>query len=91
MADKTSIESCLPEGWTHEYSRSYGLIINAVVDGRHLGSVTVSEDARGFDLGISIVRKRGQYAGRGWKVSLYKDAVRALQAALTLEPSGNAS
>lgn len=69
----------LPDGWTVEEPNSYGIVINAP-DGQ--GSVTVNEKMRGFSLGITAVRRKGNFDGRKWKVALYDAAVEALQAAL---------
>jgi len=69
----------LPEGWTVEEASSYGTVINAA-DGQ--GSVTVNEKMRGFSLGITSVRRKGNFDGRKWKVALYDAAVEALQAAI---------
>lgn len=70
----------LPEGWTLETSPSYGVIIQA--PGPDGGYVTVSESARNFTLGISIVRTRGDYNGRGWQDRMYAAAIAALKAAM---------
>jgi hypothetical protein len=54
-------------------------------EGAALGFVTVCERARSFELGISRVRADAddaQYAGRGWREHLYRDAIMALQEAL---------
>lgn len=68
-------EPTLPEGWTREEIRCYGVVIEWP---RH-GAVTVDEKARGFTLGMQPVRTRGDYSGRGWKERLYADAVKALR------------
>lgn len=81
------ISEILPAGWLHEEIRSYGVILTAVEAGRQQGSVTVNEAMRSFKLGVCPVRERGDYAGRGWKADLYRDAVKALQDALALRPS----
>lgn len=78
-----SIQSELPGEWTFEVCRTYGVIVTAVEGGRQQGSVTVDEDKRSFALGIALVRTRGAYSGRGWKASLYQDAVKSLQEALS--------
>lgn len=68
----------LPEGWTAECDPR-GVIITRFINGKCEGSVTVSEQTRGFLLGIQTVRERSEkYQGRGWKVALYKDAIDAL-------------
>lgn len=69
----------LPAGWTSEASESLGTVL-AAEDKR--GYVTVDERLRSFELGMCVVRKRGGYAGRNWKASLYRDAVAALDAAI---------
>lgn len=69
----------LPEGWTVEEPSSYGTVISAA-DGQ--GSVTVNERMRGFSLGVTAVRRKGNFDGRKWKVALYDAAVEALQAAI---------
>ncbi len=66
----------LPEGWTVDESNSYGTVISTA-DGQ--GSVTVSEKMHGFSLGITPVRRKGNFDGRKWKVALYEAAVEALQ------------
>lgn len=68
----------LPEGWTMGESRTYGTVITK--PGREGGYVTVDEGKRNFELGTVVVRRRGDYAGRGWRERLYADAVAALQA-----------
>lgn len=72
----------LPDGWRAS-SDSRGVVIEAFdSDGRSQGFVTVSEQVRGFVLGVSDVRTPpggSKYAGRGWKPQLYADAVAALQ------------
>lgn len=78
-----TVQSALPGEWTYEVCKTYGVVITAVEAGRQQGSVTVDEDKRSFELGIAPVRARGAYSGRGWKPSLYQDAVKALQAALS--------
>ena len=69
----------LPEGWTAEEPTSYGIVINAA-DG--MGSVTVSEKMHGFSLGVTPVRRKGNFDGRKWKVALYDAAVEALKATI---------
>lgn len=70
----------LPDGWTAEESKSYGVVIEAPgVDG---GCVTVDENARNFLLGLGVVRTKGSYSGRGWQDRLYTDAIDALKAAM---------
>lgn len=70
----------LPDGWTVEESRSYGVVIEAPgIDG---GSVTVDENARNFLLGVGVVRTKGNYSGRGWQDRLYADAIEALKTTL---------
>lgn len=73
----------LPKGW-RATSDSRGVVIDSFdEDGRMQGSVTVSEQVRGFALGIQSVHASSvstKYAGRGWREKLYADAVAALQA-----------
>lgn len=73
----------LPTGW-RATADSRGVVIDGCdTDGRMKGSVTVSEQARGFALGVQGVRApegTSKYVGRGWKQQLYADAVAALQA-----------
>lgn len=74
----------LPKGWKAT-SDSRGVVIDAYCEGRMMASVTVDEQARGFVLGVSGVRKSTEgckYVGRGWRQQLYNDAVAALQALL---------
>lgn len=67
----------LPPGWTAEIC-SFGILIEARnADGRIIGGMTVNEKTRGYAPGIAQVR-RGQidpYRGRGWRRSLYEDAI----------------
>lgn len=72
------MKKVLPEGWTMEESRAYGTVI--IKPGPDGGCVTVDEGKRNFELGMVVVRGRGEYAGRGWRERLYSDAVAALQA-----------
>lgn len=65
----------LPPGWTHYTSSSYGTVIEAP----GIGAVSVDETARNFALGMTTVRDRGAYSGRGWKEKLFTDAIAALQ------------
>lgn len=73
----------LPKGW-RATSDSRGVVIDSFDDdGRMQGSVTVSEQVRGYALGIQSVRASNgpsKYTGRGWKQKLYADAVAALHA-----------
>ncbi len=79
-ADLMGLPIKLPDGWTAEDTGTYGVIICAMQeDGYGKGYVTVDERLRGFELGMAVVRKRGDYAGRGWKAALYSDAVALLQ------------
>ncbi len=75
----------LPQGW-RATSDPRGVVIDACdAEGRMQFSVTVSEQARGFAMGIqgvSAPEGESKYAGRGWKRQLYADAVIALQALL---------
>jgi len=75
----------LPNGW-RATADSRGVVIDAFdADGHMQGSVTVSEQVRGFALGVQGVRTPdgvSKYVGRGWKQQLYTDAVAALQAVL---------
>lgn len=76
----------LPDHWRAS-SDPRGVVIDAVdAEGRMLGSVTVSEQVRGFSFGVCDVRTPSgggnKYVGRGWKKQLYADAIAALQAVL---------
>jgi len=73
------IPIALPEGWTAEESSGGGMVISTA-DGE--ASVTVNEKMHGFILGMTPVRKRGNFDGRKWKVALYLAAVDALQATI---------
>lgn len=77
-----SIPVVLPDGWTAEWSSSYGTIITAVdASGRHAGYVTVDERARNFALGITPPRRLqpgAEPSGRGWKKQLYEAAIAKL-------------
>ena len=68
-------ETILPEGWTREELRGYGVFL----EWPGHGAVTVDEKVRGFALGICPVRSGGDYSGHGWKERLYADAIKALQ------------
>lgn len=73
----------LPEGWTREEIRCYGIVL----EWPGHGAVTVDENVRGFALGMQPIRKRGDYAGRGWKDRLYADAIKALQEVFERRPT----
>lgn len=80
----------LPAGWTAEPD-SRGVIVTGYDGTGCRGYVTVDIQRRGFALGMSSVHRGdvAKYAGRGWQVALFTDAVRALQAALA--PTGAAA
>lgn len=83
MLKIVEVPTQLPDGWRAS-SDSRGVVIDAFdSEGLLQGSVTVSEQVRGFVLGVCDVRTPSggsKYAGRGWKQQLYADAVAALQA-----------
>lgn len=80
-----SLPILLPEHWTAEAIRSYGVVIEAYSpDGCGLGAITVSEEARGYALGMAPVWQMSvKYTGRGWRERLYADAVAQLQRSIT--------
>lgn len=85
-----NVQALLPARWLHEELTGYGIILTAVDEsGQQQGSVTVNEVARNFKLGIGPVRTNGDYAGRGWKIKLYQDAVQALQKAVQRHSPGH--
>lgn len=83
MLKIVEVPTQLPDGWRAS-SDPRGVVIDAFDSEGHMqGSVTVSEQARGFVLGVCDVRTPpgdSKYFGRGWKQQLYADAVAALQA-----------
>jgi hypothetical protein len=68
-------ETLLPEGWTREEIRGYGIVL----EWPGHGAVTVCEKVRSFELGMVPPRRTKGYSGRGWKDRLYADAIKALQ------------
>ncbi|MGF6440383.1 hypothetical protein [Paraburkholderia youngii] len=71
----------LPVNW---FSRDeeIGTIITArALDGRFLGSITVSTKIRGFAMGVCAVTSAGAkgYSGRFWEFRLFRDAIDALR------------
>ncbi|AWE96086.1 hypothetical protein CSC26_7037 (plasmid) [Pseudomonas aeruginosa] len=44
--------------------------------------MTVSESVRGFELGISMVRRKMAFSGRSWRKDLFTSAVTELKKAL---------
>lgn len=76
-------EPPLPEGWTREEVRGYGVVL----EWPHHGAVTIDEERRGFSIGACPVWARGDYSGRGWKERLYADAIKALQDVFAKEGS----
>lgn len=73
----------LPDGWTAETDETLGVIITAVDASGHKAFITVSEQKRSFELGMSMVRQRKHYSGRYWRKELYEEAVATLQAAMS--------
>jgi hypothetical protein len=69
------VKSLLPEGWTAEESKTYGIVMH----NPHAGYVTIDLAMRGFTAGCCIVRKRGPYKGRGWQRALVEAAVACLK------------
>lgn len=82
-----SLPVVLPDGWTAEWSSTYGTIITAVdANGCPAGYVTVGEGVRNFALGITPPRRPNPGAepsGRGWKRQLYEAAIRKLAETLS--------
>ncbi|HFL2867010.1 TPA: hypothetical protein ACGWVL_001350 [Pseudomonas aeruginosa] len=72
----------LPDGWTAEDDAGYGVIITGIATCGYKGYVTVSESVRGFELGISMVRRKMAFSGRSWRKDLFTSAVTELKKAL---------
>lgn len=72
----------VPQNWRCAWQEPFGCVIEAFDDdGEFQGAVTVSESMRGFEPGMSIVRRRGGYSGQRWRQRLYADAIANLRQA----------
>lgn len=71
----------LPEGWqvTTAPAGAVGIEAYNAESGEFAGAVSVCEDKRNFELGLVVVKRRGNYAGRGWRQRLYQDAIEKLK------------
>ena len=76
----------LPEGWSFEEIPNYGTVISTY---EKRGFVTVSEPFRSFEMGISIIKNRGNYYGRNWRKRLYQDAIAVLGVASSSLPKSS--
>lgn len=72
----------LPDDWAAETDEMLGVIITAVDPSGHKAFITINEQKRSFELGMSMVRQRGHYSGRFWRKELYEEAVAALKKAI---------
>lgn len=72
----------LPAGWSIDTHPTFGTLITARQGFGALGYVTIDEQQRSFELGISAVRCVRPYIGRGWREKLYSAAVTALKSAI---------
>lgn len=88
MANTLPVRIPLPTNW---FSRDedVGTVITArALDGRFLGSITVSTKIRAFTMGVCAVTTASTkpYSGSSWKSRLFRDAIDALRR--EVEPGG---
>jgi hypothetical protein len=84
MTTTSRLPVALPAHWFAEDDWRGTLIHAADGKGRVLASVTVSEEVRGYLVGVQQVPascgRAPRYMSRGWRARLYRDALAALMA-----------
>ncbi len=82
MTTTSKLPVALPAHWFAEDDWRGSLIHAADGQGRVLASVTVSEEVRGYLVGVQRVPPScggsQRYMSRGWRARLYRDALAAL-------------